>query len=159
MERNTRMSRGSMEGVPEFSDVRYADLSVGDRWGPFVERLERRTSDSLRGAIGTYAEGTSAPLGVLPLLTLRVLRRSLNGIIRGGVLARQHFSAVDELPAEGEIAIEMWVSAQQRRPSGLYTTFAFSFACDERVPAIVEWMIIAPPEEDEPAPASERSAR
>ncbi|MCW2953408.1 MAG: hypothetical protein JWQ48_2578 [Conexibacter sp.] len=149
---------GPMDGVPQFSEVHYADLSVGDRWGPFVERLAQRTSDGLRGAIGTHAEGTSAPLGVLPLLTLRVLRRALNGIIPGGVLARQHFSAIDALPAEGEVAIEMWVSAQQRRPSGLYTTFTFSFAYDERVPAIVEWMIIAPPEEDEPPEASTSSS-
>ncbi len=138
----------TLEGVPEFSTVRYAELSVGDRWGPFVEPLARSTSDSLRGAIGTQVEGETAPLGVLPLLTLRVLRRSLDGIIAGGVLARQTFTVVGELPVEGDVAIEMWVSGQQRRPSGLYTTFTFSFASEGHLSTVVEWMIIAPPEED-----------
>lgn len=136
----------SLAGVPQFSDARYADLAVGDRWGPFIERLRRDTSDALRGAIGTQVAGESAPLGVLPL---RVLRRSLDGIIPGGVLARQTFSVVDELPAEGDVAIEMWVSGRQWRPSGLYTTFTFSFACEGRLAAAVEWMIIAPPREND----------
>lgn len=131
--------------VPLYSSLSYEDLAVGDQWGPFVEALGRGTSDRLRGALGLQTPGEAAPLGVLPLLTLRALRRSLRGIIPGGVLFRQHFSAVDALPVEGEIEIAVWVSAQQRRPSGLYTTFAFALCHQGRTPALVEWTILAPP--------------
>jgi hypothetical protein len=36
------------------------------------------------------------------------------------------------------------VTGQQRRPSGFYTTFAFTLSAQGSVRAIVEWMIIAP---------------
>jgi hypothetical protein len=130
--------------VPLFSERSYDELSVGDRWGPFVESLDQATSDELRGAIGSTASGAGAPMGVLPLVTLRVLRRALAGIIPGGVLARQTFSVFDELPAAGDVSVTVALSAQQRRPSGFYTTFAFTLSCDGSVRAIVEWMIIAP---------------
>jgi hypothetical protein len=133
-----------LTNVPAFSERTYEELSVGDRWGPFVESLDQATSDELRGAIGSSSPGAGAPLGVLPLLTLRVLRRALEGIIRGGVLARQTFSVFDELPAAGEISVVVSVSGQQRRRSGFYTTFAFTLSCEGSVRAIVEWMIIAP---------------
>ncbi len=143
----------SQPDTPLYSDLSYEDLALGDRWGPFVEVLDRETSDRLRGALGVQQPGETAPLGVLPLLTLRVLRRALRGIIPGGVLFRQHFSAVDALPAEGQIEVAIWVSAQERRPSGLYTTFAFALAHGGRTPALVEWTILAPPAADaQPAP-------
>lgn len=138
------MSDDSLDGVPRFSTLRYAELHVGQRWGPFTEQLAQATSDALRGEVGDAEAGETAPLGVLPLLTLRVLRRALNGIIPGGVLARQHFSAVDALPAAGPVDVSVWVSAQQERPSGFYTTFSFALSAGGRVPAIVEWMILAP---------------
>lgn len=133
-----------LSDVPQFSELSYEQLSVGDRWGPFVESLDQETSDGLRGAIGSSSPGTGAPLGVLPLITLRVLRRALRGIIPGGVLARQTFSVLHPLPAFGPISVEVWVNAQQRRPSGFYTTFAFALSHDGLVHAMVEWMILAP---------------
>jgi hypothetical protein len=133
-----------LTNVPEFSERSYDELSIGDRWGPFIESLDQTTSDALRGAIGTSTPGAGAPLGVLPLLTLRALRRALEGIIPGGVLARQTFSVLDQLPATGDVSIMVSVSGQQQRPSGFYTTFAFTLSCDGSVRAIAEWMIIAP---------------
>ena len=112
-------ARPTSRTSPLFSERSYDELSVGDRWGPFVESLDQATSDELRGAIGTTAPGAGAPLGVLPLVTLRVLRRALEGIIPGGVLARQTFSVFDELPAAGDISVMVSLSGQQRRPSGL----------------------------------------
>ena len=133
-----------LSDVPLFSERSYDELAVGDRWGPFVESLDQATSDELRGAIGTTAPGAGAPLGVLPLVTLRVLRRALEGIIPGGVLARQTFSVFDELPAAGDICVVVWLTGQQRRPSGFYTTFAFTLSYAGSVRAMAEWMIIAP---------------
>jgi hypothetical protein len=130
--------------VPLFSERSYEELLVDDRWGPFVESLDQATSDELRGPIGSFSPGDRAPLGVLPLITLRALRRALRGIIPGGILARQTFSVLEPLPAVGEVSIEVWVSAQQRRSSGFYTTFAFAVAHDGLARAFVEWMILAP---------------
>jgi hypothetical protein len=136
--------------VPLFSDVRYEDLSVGERWGPFADRLDQGVSDELRGAVGAAAPGTGAPLGVLPLLTLRALRRALHGIVAGGVLVRQHFCVLEALPADAATATDVWISAQQQRHSGCYTTFTFTVAHEGRPKAVVEWVILAQPE---PEPA------
>src|SRR4051794_10413380 len=116
----------TLDGVPLLSELAYEGLALGQRWGPFTEELHQETSDALRGEVGHAARGATAPLGVLPLLTLRVLRRALNGITPGGVLARQHFAALDALPAAGPVEVQVWISDQQRRPSGFYTTFAFA---------------------------------
>jgi hypothetical protein len=134
----------TLEGVPLFSDLRYEDLWLGQRWGPFVEPLEQATSDGLRGALAETSPGSEAPLGALPLLTLRALRRALGGIIPGGVLIRQTFSVVDRLPASCEVAIDVSITAQDRRPSGFYTTFSFTLSRGGTVAAVVEWMILAP---------------
>lgn len=133
-----------LSNVPLFSERSYDELSVGDRWGPFVESLDQATSDELRGAIGCSSPGAGAPLGVLPLLTLRVLRRALDGIIPGGVLARQTFSVFAAIPAAADVEVTVAVTGQQRRPSGFYTTFAFTLSCEGSVRAMAEWMIIAP---------------
>jgi hypothetical protein len=134
----------TLDGVPLFSDLHYEDLWLGQRWGPFVEPVEQATSDGLRGAIESSAPGDEAPLGVLALLTLRALRRALDGIIPGGVLIRQTFSVVDQLPASCEVAIDVSITAQDRRPSGFYTTFSFTLSRGAAVVAVVEWMILAP---------------
>jgi hypothetical protein len=139
----------AIDDVPLFSERRYEDLAVGDRFGPFADELDAVASDSLRGAVGAHAPGESAPLGVLPLLTLRALRRALDGIIPGGVLIRQSFTVVDRLPRVCQVAVDVAVTAQQRRPSGFYTTFAFTVARGDAVAAVVEWMILAPPPSSE----------
>jgi hypothetical protein len=126
------------------SDVRYQDLVVGQRWGPFTERLEQEVSDALRDEVGASRPGDEAPFGVLPLLTLRVLRRALDGIVPGGVLTAQHFTAVDALPAAGDVDIDMWVSAQRQRPNGLSITFGFSLAAGGSVRALADWTILMP---------------
>lgn len=134
--------------MPLFSELRYESLAVGDRWGPFVDSLDREASDRLRGSLGNAVTGTVAPLGVLPLLTLRALRRALGGIVPGGVLIRQHFSLAESFPADAETETVVWVSAQQQRPSGFYTTFSFEIAHANRTKAAVEWMILAPPSDE-----------
>lgn len=135
------------DDVPLLSDRRYADLAVGDRWGPFADRLEPALCDALRGPVGEdgpAAGAATAPLGVLGLLTLRALRRALAGIIPGGVLVRQTFSSLEPLPAAGDVAVEAAVTAQHRGRGGLHTTFAFTVRAGDRTAAVVEWTILAP---------------
>lgn len=132
-----------LDDVPLLSDIRYADLEVGQRWGPFTEALGRDTADALRGAIGAGGPGVQGPPGVLPLVTLRALRRALAGIPPGGVLVRHHFALLGALRPGSELEIDVRVSAKHDRPSGLYTTFTFGVAQDGVVAATVDWMILA----------------
>jgi hypothetical protein len=131
--------------VPEISDCRYEDLVLGQRFGPFAERVPSSDSDRLRGAVGEARPGAGAPLGVLPLITLRSLRRALGGIIPGGVLISQRFTVHAELPADVELQVHVAVSALERRGERLDTTFTFACHHAERLAAVVQWTIMAPP--------------
>jgi len=136
--------------VPAISDARYADLAVGDRWGPFEDRLYADDAAALRGAIGSRSAGAGAraPLGVLPLLTLRALRRALGGIIPGGVLMGQRFALLESLPADAPTSTEVWVSRRRERPGApCLTTFTFAVAHEGRPKALVDWTILAPDSE------------
>lgn len=129
----------TLAGIPLLSELRYEQLSLGQRFGPFEERVSREVSERL-GA------------GVLPLVTLRVLRRALDGIPPGGVLMRQRFAAHVELPEECVLSAEVVVTAQEQRPCGLATTFTFALALAHTgtLAATVEWTILAPPDETSP---------
>jgi hypothetical protein len=136
--------------VPAFSQARYADLAVGERWGPFEDRLYAQDAAALRGAVGASSGGGDgrAPLGVLPLLTLRALRRALHGIIPGGVLMGQRFAVMEALPADAVVATEVWVSWRRERPGApCLTTFTFVVAHAGRPKAMVDWTIMAPASE------------
>lgn len=137
-----------LDDVPLLSERRYEELAVGDRWGPFPDRLDGALCDALRGPVGAHdgpAHGAAtAPLGVLPLLTLRALRRALAGIIPGGVLVRQSFSTFAPLPATGEVTVDAAVTHRRRAGNGLHTTFAFTLRSGGRTAAVVEWTILMP---------------
>jgi hypothetical protein len=134
----------TLDGVPEISSTRYEQLAVGDRFGPFEESFARDASDRLRGPVGTLVPGEHAPPGMLPLVTLRALRRALRGIVPGGILTRQRFTMHADLPAESAVDVAMRVSGQAQRPSGLYTTFTFALHHEGALAAVVEWTILAP---------------
>jgi hypothetical protein len=138
------MSEG-MQGVPEISDRHYEELTVGERFGPFTEEVPATDADRLRGPVGEARSGSGAPLGILPMITLRALRRALDGIIPGGVLISQRFTVHAELPAAVELEVQVTVSAQERRGERVDTTFTFACRHQDRLAAVVEWTIMAPP--------------
>lgn len=137
--------RKGMRSKPEISDRHYEDLTVGQRFGPFIEQVPATDVNRLRGPVGEARPGSQAPLGVLPMITLRALRRALDGIIPGGVLISQRFTVHAELPAEVELEVAVAVSAQHRRGERLDTTFTFACRHHEQLAAVVEWTIMAPP--------------
>jgi hypothetical protein len=140
------MSRTSAASDPPLiSEVRYEDLAVGQRWGPFTEALSVDTSDRLRGAVGTRAAGDAAPPGALPVVSLWALRRALWGIPAGGILVRQRFVTWIPLASEGEITVEVELVDHRHRRGGLYTTFLFAFSQHGNLTATAEWTILAPP--------------
>lgn len=98
------------EPGPKLSAITFDDLSVGDRWGPFEERVDRELSDGLRGEVGAPAPGSLAPTGVYPALFLRAFRRAMGGIPPGGVLARAGVEVVAELAAEADVAITVRIA-------------------------------------------------
>jgi len=134
-----------MSAVPELSDRRYQGLALGESFGSFTERLEPAHCNRLRGPVGEQRPGRGAPLGMLPLVTLRVLRRALNGIIPGGVLFAQRFAAHAALPAGAELGVEVAVTGQDRRGDRLDTTFTFVCRHGDVPAATVSWTIMAPP--------------
>lgn len=134
-----------MQGVPEISDRRYQELTVGERFGPFTEEVPATDADRLRGPVGEARPGSGAPLGILPMITLRALRRALDGIIPGGVLISQRFTVHAQLPAAVELEVQVTVSAQERRGERVDTTFTFACRYQDRLAAVVEWTIMAPP--------------
>jgi hypothetical protein len=135
----------SLADVPEISNWRYEDLEVGERFGPFTERLDPELSAQLRGEVGRSEPGGRAPYGVLPLITLRSLRRALEGIIPGGVLMGQHFAIHAPIPADASLEVGVAVSRMLRRGERLFTTFTFDLRCEDRLAAVVDWTILAPP--------------
>ena len=138
------MTEDTLHGVPALSTRRYEELAVGERFGPFVEPLAAGVADAVRGEIGVHVAGAGAPLGVLPLITLRVLRRALDGIVPGGVLVHQSFTVTGPLPASGDLEVGVSVTAQDRHPRGLQTTFCFALAHAGALAAVVEWTIRTP---------------
>jgi hypothetical protein len=133
----------TLDGVPLLSETVYADLRVGQRFGPFREPLARATSDGLRGAVGDDAPGAHAPGGVLPLVTLRALRRALDGIPPGGVLMNQRFAVHAALPAEADLDVDVRVADMAERRGHLETTFVFRVEHDGDLAAVVDWTIRA----------------
>ena len=125
--------------------MRYEELGVGRRFGPFEERLPRETSDRLRGAVGEASPGDLAPAGVVPLLFLKALRRALGGIPPGGILARQRFDFSSPLPADCTVEIEVWVGEQYERRGRLYTVFEFAVRGPGGETAATGTMVIAAP--------------
>lgn len=133
----------TLDGVPLLSATAYADLDVGRCFGPFREQLTAELSAGLRGAPGESVPGAVAPGGVLPLVTLRVLRRALQGIPAGGVLLGQRFAAHAPLPAVAAVDVDVRVAAQTERGGHLLTTFVFRVEHDGDLAAVVDWTIRA----------------
>ena len=105
----------TLDGVPALSELRYEDLCVGDRFGPFEEPVRSGVSDRLRGPVGDHRSGSLAPPIALILVTLRALRCALAGIPPGGVLLRQRLNVHEALPAQCDLIDGVRVSAQKRR--------------------------------------------
>jgi len=135
------MAGDTLDGVPLLSQTRYQDLHAGQKFGPFVEPLSAAVSSVLRGELGTERAGAVAPAGVLPLVTLRVLRRALSGIPPGGVLLGQSFDVQAELPSECTLDVAVVVSDKDERDGRLYTTFRFTIENEGVVAALVDWTI------------------
>ena len=124
------MTADTLDGVPLLSATTYADLGPGQRFGPFREQLTPAVSAGLGG-------------GVLPLVTLRVLRRALEGIPPGGVLLGQRFAVHADLPPACAVDVDVRVAAQERRGGHLLTTFVFRLQHDGDLAAVVDWTIRA----------------
>lgn len=133
-----------MTDPPVLSPLRYEEMSVGQRWGPFTEHLSQELCDGLRGEIGFAKPGSTAPPGVIPVISLWSMRRAFEGIIPGGVLARQRFSTWMPLTVEDPLEVDVQVVDQRRRRSGLYSTLLFTIRQNEGLAAIAEWTILAP---------------
>lgn len=133
-----------MTEQPALSSLSYEEMLVGQRWGPFTEQLSQGLCDRLRGEIGVTRSGSTAPPGVIPVISLWAMRRAFQGVIAGGILARQRFSTWIPLAVEEPLEVDVQLVDQRRRRSGMYSTLLFTIRQNHGLAAIAEWTILAP---------------
>jgi hypothetical protein len=105
--------------APLLSEVRYEDLVVGRRYGPYAEPVLAHFADRLRDDVGVPRPGAFAGPGVFPVLFLRVLRRAMGGIPPGSVLAKQDLEFHAPVAIDSTVQCEAWVGetyVRRRRP-------------------------------------------
>lgn len=111
--------------APALSNIAYDDLVLGERMGPFTERVTRELAERLAGPIGERQPVASVPPAVYPVLFLKALRRAMGGIPSGSVLARQGLEFHAQLPVDSEVSIVTWVGDKQVRRDRLFVTIEF----------------------------------
>lgn len=97
------------------TDVRYDDVPVGQRKGPYVEHVSAELASRLAGPIGERRPVAVAPPAVFPALFLRALRRSLGGIPAAAILAKQELEFHAELPVDSDVHTTTWVGEKYVR--------------------------------------------
>lgn len=110
---------------PALANIRYDDLLVGEKMGPYVETVSGDMAGRLSGPIGVATTVRSVPPGVFPILFLKALRRSMGGIPAGSVLAKQELEFHAELPVDSEVQITTWVGDKQVRRERPFVTIEF----------------------------------
>lgn len=115
---------------PALSNVRYDDLVVGRRMGPYPEMVSAEMAARLAGPIGANTPVTATPPAVFPVLFLKALRRAMGGIPGGSVLAKQELEFHRDLPVDSTVQIATWVGDKQVRRERPFVTIEFDIRDD-----------------------------
>ena len=110
---------------PALSGVAYDDLEVDRRMGPYTEHVTRAMAAQLSGAIGADNPVEHAPPAVFPILFLKALRRSMNGIPANSILAKQELEFHKLLPVDSDVQMTTWVGAKEVRRERPFVTIEF----------------------------------
>jgi hypothetical protein len=116
--------------TPALSGVAYDDLEVDRRMGPYTEPVTRAMAAQLSGAIGQDNPVDHAPPAVFPILFLKALRRSMNGIPANSILAKQELEFHGKLPVDSEVQVTTWVGAKEVRRERPFVTIEFDIRDD-----------------------------
>ena len=135
-----------MSGPPKaLSGVLYDDLEVDRRMGPYAERVTRDMAAGLSDAIGGSHPVALAPPAVFPVLFLKALRRSMNGIPANSILAKQELEFHGELPVDGEVRVTTWVGAKEVRRERPFVTIEFDVRDTDDRPIVTGRKVIVWP--------------
>ena len=113
------------DDAPALSNVRFDDLEVGRRHGPYSEPVPAALAAALSGSIGDPQPVTMAPPAVFPVLFLKALRRSMGGIPAGSVLAKQELEFHAELPVDRTVSVTTWVGEKYIRRERPFVVIEF----------------------------------
>jgi hypothetical protein len=120
-----------MSGLPPaLSGVAYDDLEVDRRMGPYTESVSRDMAAQLSGAIGQQNPVDFAPPAVFPILFLKALRRSMNGIPANSILAKQELEFHGTLPVDSDVQVTTWVGSKEVRRERPFVTIEFEIRDD-----------------------------
>jgi hypothetical protein len=111
--------------VPLLSKLRYDELSVGLRYGPFSERIDESLCASVDFPPGSGDDSRSAPAGVFPALFLRAYRKALAGVVPGAILAREELEFHGTVPAGTDVLIDAWISDKYSKRNRPYVVMEF----------------------------------
>ena len=115
---------------PALSGVAYDDLEVDRRMGPYAEPVTSAMAAQLSGAIGQDNPVAHAPPAVFPILFLKALRRSMNGIPANSILAKQELEFHGSVPVDSEVQVTTWVGAKEVRRERPFVTIEFDIRDD-----------------------------
>ena len=73
--------------------------------GPYTEPVTREMAAQLSGVIGQVNPVGFAPPAVFPILFLKALRRSMNGIPANSILAKQELEFHGALPVDSDVQV------------------------------------------------------
>src|SRR5262245_46396827 len=120
---------------PTLSGVLYDDLEIDHRMGPYTEPVTREMAAQLSAAIGADNPVDHAPPAVFPILFLKALRRSMNGIPAKSILAKQELEFHKPLPVDSDVRVTTWVGAKEVRRERPFVTIEFDIrdADDDQV--------------------------
>jgi hypothetical protein len=130
---------------PVLSHVAYDDLVVGERMGPYRERVPRAMAEQLAGPIGDRQPVGDAPPAVYPILFLKALRRAMGGIPAGSILAKQELEFHGVLPVDSDVRITTWVGAKEVRRERPFVTIEFDIRDERDAPVVTGRKIIVWP--------------
>jgi hypothetical protein len=116
--------------TPALSGVAYDDLEVDFRMGPYTELVSRAMAEQLSGEIGQVNAVDFAPPAVFPILFLKALRRSMNGIPANSILAKQELEFHRALPVDSDVQVTTWVGSKEVKRERPFVTIEFDIRDD-----------------------------
>lgn len=136
---------------PRLSTIHFDDLTVGLRFGPYVEVVSAALADRLRGEVGVPQAGQFAGPGVFPVLFLKVLRTAMAGIPPETVLAKEEFEFRAQVPVDTEVRCVTWVGEKYTRRNRSYAVIEFEIRGADGELALTGRKVIMWPEPREAA--------
>jgi hypothetical protein len=129
----------------QLSNILYDDVAIGERKGPYVERVTADLAARLSEEIGRPHPVRHAPPAVFPVLFLRAVRRSMGGIPAGSVLAKQEVELGEPVPVDSDLHITSWVGEKYVRRERPYVVIEFDVRRSDDGPAATGRKIIVWP--------------